>query len=164
MIKKLRLKKLINWTIQGPIVTRLMAHFLSYNLATVFLLLVVYGIRGSLAAVSDQPLVTPPMTFWQQASPVVICMLVMMPFMIWDLIKLTNRIAGPLFRFESLLKEFGKTGRLPAATIREGDLLTDYQQQFNDFVQLLHTRYPETQPAKAPCDADSATVAFRKTV
>ena len=55
MVKHMRLKKLINWTIQGPIVTRLMLHFLSYNLATVFLLLVVYGIRGSLAAVSDQP-------------------------------------------------------------------------------------------------------------
>ena len=164
MIKKMRLKKLINWTIQGPIVTRLMVHFLSYNAATVFLLLVVYGIRGSLAAVSDQPLDTTPVTFWQQASPVVICMLVMMPFMIWDLMKLTNRIAGPLFRFESLLKEFGKTGRLPVAVIREGDLLTDYQQQFNDFVHLLHSRYPETRPANAPCAADSATVAFRRTV
>jgi hypothetical protein len=164
MVKHARLKKLINWTVQGPIVTRLMVHFFSYNIATVFLLLVVYGVRGSLAAVTDQPLESTQMSFWQQASPVVICMFVMMPFMIWDLLKLTNRIAGPLFRFESLLKEYSKTGTLPLAVLRDGDLLTDYQRQFNDFVQALHTRYPETRPVNSPSGPDSATVAFRKSV
>ena len=164
MVKHARLKKLINWTIQGPIVTRLIVHFLSYNVATVFLLLVVYGIRGSLAAVSDQPLVPAPLTFWQQAAPVVVCMLVMMPFMIWDLMKLTNRIAGPLYRFESLLKEYGKTGTLPVAVLRDDDLLTDYQQHFNEFVNALHARFPETRPANAPHAAETATIAFRRTV
>ena len=164
MAKHARLKKMINWTIQGPIVTRLLVHFLSYNVATVFLLLVVYGIRGSLAAVSDQPLVAAPMTFWQQAAPVVICMFVMMPFMVWDLMKLTNRIAGPLYRFESLLKEYGKTGTLPLAVLRDDDLLTDYRQHFNEFVQALHARFPETRPANAPPAAETPTIAFRRSV
>lgn len=164
MVKHARLKKLINWTVQGPIVTRLIVHFLSYNVATLFLLLVVYGIRGSLAAVSDQPLVPAPLTFWQQAAPVVVCMLVMMPFMIWDLMKLTNRIAGPLYRFESLLKEYGKTGTLPVAVLRDDDLLTDYQQHFNEFVNSLHARFPETRPANASHAAETPTIAFRRTV
>lgn len=164
MVKRARLKKLINWTIQGPIVTRLLVHFLSYNVATVFLLLVVYGIRGSLAAVSDQPQASSPATFWQQAAPVVICMFVMMPFMIWDLMKLTNRIAGPLYRFESLLKEYGKTGTLPVVVLRNDDLLTDYQRQFNEFVHALHARFPETRPANTSREADTATIAFRRSV
>ena len=86
-------------------------------------------------------------------------MLVMMPFMIWDLMKLTNRIAGPLFRFETLLNDFGKTGKLKVAVLRDGDLLTDYQKRFNDFVEALHARYPETQPVSA--EPVAATVAFR---
>ena len=89
-----------------------MVHFLAYHTATLFLLLVVYGVRSSFAVIADAPASTEAATFWQQASPVVICMLVMMPFMVWDLMKLTNRIAGPLYRLESLLKEFGKTGKL----------------------------------------------------
>ncbi len=165
MVKRWRWKKLINWRIQGPIVVRLMVHFFAYNAATLCLLLVIYGVKGSLAAVADQRLSNAP-TFWQQAAPVVNCMLVMMPFMIWDLIKLTNRIAGPLFRFETLLNDFEKTGKLKPAALREGDLLTDYQQRFNNFVAALHARFPETQPASTVPAAESvtATVAFRKSV
>ena len=171
MSKHLRLKKLINWTVQGPIVTRLMVHFLAYNTATLFLLLVVYGVKSSLDVISDSPSRMESATFWQQASPVVICVLVMMPFMVWDLMQLTNRIAGPLYRFESLLKDFAKTGKLKAAVLRDGDLLTNYQIQFNEFVAAMHVRYPELRPATQPAKADSVskneteeTVAFRKTV
>ena len=170
MAKRLRVKKLINWTIQGPIVIRLMVHFFAYNTATLFLLLVVYGVKSSLAAVADSPVSAEPVTFWQQASPVVICMLVMMPFMIWDLMKLTNRIAGPLYRFESILKDFSQTGTLKPAVLRQGDLLTDYQNQFNEFVAAMHVMYPELRPVTstsafqaAAANAPSETVAFRKT-
>jgi len=159
-----RLKKLINWTVQGPIITRLMIHFFSYNIATLFLLLVVYGVRSSLATVAEQVPDSTQVTFWQQAAPATICMFVMMPFMVWDLMKLTNRIAGPLFRFESLLKEFKKTGKLPTAVLRDGDLLSDYQHEFNEFARALHVRYPETRPANAPVGENTATVAFRKSV
>ena len=166
MAKQWRLKKLINWNIQGPIVIRLIVHFLAYNAATLFLLLVVYSVQGSLAAVAEQPVSAAPMTFWQQATPILICMLVMMPFMIWDLIKLTNHIAGPLFRFGTILNDFGKTGKLRTAALRDGDLLTDFQQRFNDFATALHAQYPETQPASVAPVAEPvrATVAFRKSV
>jgi len=148
-----------------------MVHFLAYNTATLFLLLVVYGVKSSLAAITDSPAITQPVTFWQQATPVVICMLVMMPFMVWDLMKLTNRIAGPLYRFECLLKEFSKTGKLKPAILRQGDLLTDYQHQFNGFIAAMHVMYPELRPGVSSPAAESAsttdaagTVAFRKTV
>ena len=166
MAKRFRLKKLINWTVQGPIVTRLIIHFLAYNMAMLFLLLLVYGIKTSLAAIAETPVSAEPMTFWQQAAPVVICMCAMMPFMIWDLVKLTNRIAGPLFRFESILKDFATSGLLRKAALREGDLLTDYQKQFNEFVESLHALYPHTKPASKSPDAASVTVTvpFRQTV
>lgn len=171
MSKQFRLKKLNNWTVQGPIVIRLMVHFLAYNTATLFLLLVVYGVKSSLSVITDSPVSAQPVTFWQQASPVVICMLVMMPFMVWDLMILTNRIAGPLYRFESLLKEFGKSGKLKLAVLRQGDLITDYQNQFNEFVAAMHVMYPELRPETASPAARSAskngateTVACGKTV
>ena len=146
MAKHWRLKKMINWTVQGPIIGRLMSHFLCYNAATLFLLLTVWGIKSALASIADKPTAPEPMTFWQQAGPVFICMAVMTPFMIWDLMKLTNRIAGPLYRFETLLKEFNASGTLRPAVLRDGDLLMDFQKQFNEFTARLHTMYPETKP------------------
>ncbi|RLT03751.1 MAG: hypothetical protein DWI22_17985 [Planctomycetota bacterium] len=159
MAKQLRRKKLINWNIQGAIVMRLMGHFLAYNLATLFLLLAVYFAQSALSALADPVVNSAPLSFWYQAVPVLICMLVMTPFLIWDLIKLTNRIAGPLFRFETLLNDFGKTGKLNAAELREGDLLTDYQQRFNAFVVVLHAQYPETQPVSVVSAAASVSSA-----
>ena len=131
--------------------------FLAYNAATLCLLLVVYSVKRSVSAIADHPDSSAPMTHWQQAAPVVICMLVMMPFMIWDLIQFTNRIAGPLYRFETLLNEFSRTGKLKAAALRRDDLLTDYQRRFNDFVAAIHVRYPETQPASVTPAAECVT-------
>lgn len=156
MARHLRLKKLISWTVQGPIATWLLVHFFSYNAAVVSLLLVVYTVRCSLAAVSETPVSVEPITFWQQAAPVIIAMVVMMPFMIWDLMRLTNRIAGPLFRFEALLKEFIQTGKLKPAALRDGDFLTNFQRQFNEFTETLHALYPETRPVVAAAAAESA--------
>lgn len=153
MAKHLRLKKMINWTVQGPIIGRLLAHFLCYNAATLFLLLTVWGIKSALASIADKPSVPEPMTFWQQAGPVLVCMAVMTPFMVWDLMKLTNRIAGPLYRFETLLKEFNANGTLKPAVLRDGDLLVDFQKHFNEFAMKLHTLYPETKPVSG----DAAT-------
>jgi hypothetical protein len=82
-------------------------------------------------------------------------MSVMAPFMIWDLMKLTNRIAGPLYRFEALLREFSINGTLKPAVLRDGDLLVDFQTQFNQFAEKLHALYPETKPRVAPAEGCS---------
>ncbi len=156
MAKRLRLKKMVNWRVQGPIVTRLIVHVVSYNAVILCLLLVIWGVRASLSAVIELPESTGPLTFWQQSMPVVICVLLMIPYMVWDLMKLTNRIAGPLFRFETLMNDFVRSGTLRQAVIRDGDLLTDFQLQFNEFTMALHALYPETKPV--PSAGESAIV------
>lgn len=150
MPRKLRLKKLNNWNIQGPIVVRLLTHFMAFNVASVFLMMTVFAIRTKLASIVEYQNGSGALTFWQQTAPVIICMLVMAPFMVWDLIALTNRIAGPLFRFERLMKDFVKCGQLQSAALRDGDLLTDFQNQFNEFAESLHALYPETKPLPEP--------------
>jgi hypothetical protein len=155
MTQRARKKKMINWSVQGPIISRLLLHFFAYNVATLFLLAAFWGARAALSSLSESPDARAPLTLWQQSAPVVIAMIVMTPFMVWDLMRLTNRIAGPLFRFECLLKDFVKTGTLQEAAIREGDLLTDFQKQFNEFTQALHALHPDTKfvaPPQASAD------------
>ena len=165
MSKRLRLKKMVNWSVQGPIILRLLTHVLAYNVATLCLLLLVYSLRLSLAAIAETPVPVTHPTFWQQAAPVTVCMIVMMPFMVWDLMKLSNRIAGPLFRFESLMKEFQQSGTLGLATLRKGDLLEDFESNFNRFAEKLHALHPSTRPAASAASGDdTATVPFRQSV
>jgi hypothetical protein len=158
MPQRARKKKMINWSLQGPIISRLLLHFFAYNVATLFLLAAFWGARAAISSMSESPEARAPLTLWQQSAPVVIAMLVMTPFMVWDLMRFTNRIAGPLYRFECLLKDFVKSGTLQEAAIREGDLLTDFQKQFNEFAQALHALHPDTKSV-APPQSEDADVA-----
>jgi|GEM_PF-960363 len=150
MPQRARKKKMINWSVQGPIISRLLLHFFAYNVATLFLLAAFWGARAAISSMSESPDARAPLTLWQQAAPVVIAMVVMTPFMVWDLMRFTNRIAGPLYRFECLMKDFVKSGTLQEAAIREGDLLTDFQKQFNEFAQALNALHPDTKYVAPP--------------
>lgn len=146
MAMNLRKKQLINWKIQGSIVARLMLYLCCYNVAILFLLVVAWGARASVAALSEAPTVNEPAAWSSQAVPLIGVMCLLLPFILWDLVRLTNRVAGPLYRFQSVMKHFVKTGTLPTATLRDGDLLTEFEINFNEFVEAVHALYPETNP------------------
>ena len=103
-----------------------------------------------MGSLGGEPITTEYFVFKRDAGPVLFCMAIMTPFMVWDLIVLTNRIAGPLYRFEALMKDFVKSGTLKQANLRDGDLLTGFQKQYNEFVEALHALYPETIPTATP--------------
>ena len=157
MNKTPRIKKLINWTVQGPIVLRIVAHMATYNIALFSLLLLAWGMRSLMGSLGGEPVTSDYFVFRRDAIPVLLCMAIMTPFMIWDLISLTNRIAGPLYRFESLMKDFVKSGTLKQANLRDGDLLTGFQKQYNEFVEALHALYPETIPTTTMAPEQSGT-------
>lgn len=50
----------------------------------------------------------------------------------------TNKIAGPLYRMKTHLKECADEKKLKEVTFREGDLLTDLQDDFNDLVKAIN--------------------------
>lgn len=146
MALNLRKKHLVNWKIQGSIVGRLLLYLCGYNVAIVFLLVVVWSARASAFALAITPAVNEPVSWTSQALPVIGVMCLLLPFILWDLIRLTNRVAGPLYRYQSVMKHFVKTGMLPAATLRDGDLLTEFENNFSEFVEAVHALYPETDP------------------
>lgn len=153
MKKSLRFKKLINWKVQGPIVLRIVAHMATYNISLFALLLMAWGLRNLIGTFGSEPVASENVVFKREAGPVLFCMAIMTPFMVWDLIALTNRIAGPLYRFESLMKDFVKSGTLQRANLRDGDLLTGFQKQYNEFVEALHALHPETIPTTSTANA-----------
>lgn len=158
MKKIRRSKKLINWTVQGPIVLRVVGHMVTYNIALFALLLMAWGICSLTGFLAEEPVTSEYFVFERDSISVLLCMAIITPYMIWDLISLTNRIAGPLYRFEALMKDFVRSGTLDHANLREGDLLKGFQTQFNEFVEALHALYPETIPATAPSNDDSKSV------
>jgi hypothetical protein len=144
MKKVLRSKKLINMTVQGPILLRVIGHMFTYNIALFALLLMAWGMCSVTGFLTEEPVTSESFVFKRDLISV--------------LISLTNRIAGPLYRFEALMKDFVRSGTLDRANLRESDLLKGFQTQFNEFVEALHALYPETIPATAPSNDDSTSV------
>lgn len=142
-----RKRLLINWSVQGPLLIRLIVHLVTYSAATLSLVILCWMYQRRAIESVLGPNAEPLNLFWYRFLPIVGCCLAVLPFVLYDMLKITNRIAGPLFRFEEAMQQFEETGVLPKAHLRENDLLTDFCGRYNKFVGEMHERYPDCRPA-----------------
>ena len=152
-----RKKKLINKQIQGTIILRLTTYIVAYNLAILALIVVSYAFQASAAVITDTVVPNRGFSLRSQLITVGGCMLFMLPFMVYDLLKFSNRVAGPLYRYQQILADFVKSGAIVKAKTRDQDLLTDFEKQFNEFVEAVNTLYPETIAVPSASDRVSSS-------
>ncbi len=60
----------------------------------------------------------------------------------WDVVRVTHRVAGPLVRFRECLKALSRGEHVPFVRIRKGDYLVDMERAFNEYLATL----PEPTP------------------
>lgn len=138
-----RKRLLVNWTVQGPILRRLCVHLVTFVAAMSSLLMIFWMIQGSAVHAIVGKFEEPLHTFWYRAVPFISASLALLPLIVWDMLRITNRLAGPLYRFEQVMRDFEETGKLDKAKLRDNDLLTEFCSRFNNFVAVMHERYPE---------------------
>ena len=64
---------------------------------------------------------------------IVICFIIILLFTAL----LTNKIAGPIYRFEQALKQVAKGDRKVRVALRQGDALRDLEKEFNNMMTFL---------------------------
>lgn len=153
------MKKLVNWAVQGPVVSRILWHLLAYNAATIMVLVATVVIERALGVHAAGAGGRGENGIWLYLRPMLLTLCVMLPIMAWELLVVTNRIAGPLFRYQKLLDNFVRSGTLSHAVLRDKDLTTDLQKSFNEFVDALHALYPETNPERGVAAPAAHTMA-----
>lgn len=139
---KTRRRLMVNWSIQGPLILRLLTHLVTQWAAMATLIMICWIYQGKAVT----PDAGPTSNFWYRFLPLAASAVALLPYTILDLLRISHRIAGPLYRFEMIMKEFEESGTLPPADIRENDLLRDYCARFNTFVDAVHQRYPDSCP------------------
>lgn len=82
-----------------------------------------------------------------------VCGLAILPLVIWDVIKFTHRIVGPLVRLKDCLAKLSRGETIPELRFRKGDLLVDVQDAFNQFLQ---SPYCHGQHARRAIEAEGA--------
>ena len=67
------------------------------------------------------------------------CILLMLPLIVYDILKLTNRFAGPVFRLRRELRKLAEGEKVDPLKFRNSDYWSDIVPAFNAVLQRLET-------------------------
>ena len=150
-----RKKEFVNKKIQGKLLVRLAVYWIVYHVMlwhAMFLYRFMHY-RGELLAggrsLSFSQLYS---QFVETHFSLIVCAVLVFPVILWDMLKLTHKVAGPLVRFQHALRQLGRGEYVERISLRKGDLLTDYQDAFNEFLDQTQQRESSSMPATATGD------------
>lgn len=154
--KNQRKKIFINKEIQGKILWRCVAFWAIYHfimLHTLFAFEFMAYLVSIMNGGSPQSFSDIYTTFLGKYYPIILTALSLLPFLTLDLIKMSHRIVGPFVPFQRAFKDLKAGKRVERIQLREGDLLTEFQTDFNEFLQW----YNEEKLGSPAKDNSSAT-------
>ena len=134
-----RKKLFVNRGIQGAMSLRFGFYWVIYHLCLWHGAFMYFFIRSRLAQLtgSDKPML--PLNelygfFLTEYLPITVAATLLLPIVIYELIRQTHRIAGPLVRFSNAMQDMMAGKVIQPVKLREGDMLTDFEKLFNEFV------------------------------
>lgn len=136
-----RTTRYVSSLIQGRLMWRMTVYWLVYNAALIFVLagerliwLVPDLLTGGRPVTASEFL----SNFYQVGRPLLIAMAVFCPLMLWDMMRYSHRIAGPLYHFRRAMDAFAAGEKLQRVRLREDDLLEEFQNTFNRLVDRVN--------------------------
>lgn len=75
------------------------------------------------------------------------CAFAILPIVLWDLLKFSHRVVGPLVRFQRTLESLTAGETIQEVRLRRGDLLFDLQKTFNQYLASLQTLQADAGPS-----------------
>jgi hypothetical protein len=155
-ISELRRKLLVDRSLQGRMIIRVAFYWALYHAALWHALVLVQYFQHRFAGLSGQP----ARSFWDQyaasfqnSQAILIAAVLLLPAVIWETLRQTHRVAGPLFRFQSTLQCLIDGGTPAPVKLRKGDLLTSFEQTMNEFLIVNAER---TKLTRNPADGTQA--------
>lgn len=97
-------------------------------------------------------------TYLSELRPLFLATAILMPYFIYDLIKFSNRVAGPLYRCQKMMRDMVEGKPVREFQPRTRDLMPEFYADFNALVRTWNSRLateanepsPATQPEEVP--------------
>jgi hypothetical protein len=152
-----RQKVFMGGLLQGRIVNRIVMYWCLYHLVLwhgMFFLRYLQYRSEFLHGGAAVPFVELYGNFAWDNRWLVACVGLLTPIVIWDIVRLTHRNAGPLTRLTNTLYLMAEGQQVRQLKFRKGDLVEDLEKAFNAYLASLHARahgaqLPPAQPAAA---------------
>jgi hypothetical protein len=68
---------------------------------------------------------------WVQFGPAAVASLLLLPLVVYDLLQVTNRFAGPIFRLRRSMRDLAQGMPVAPVRFRDGDFWQDFASDFN---------------------------------
>jgi hypothetical protein len=153
----LRRRFFVDRLIQGRIVGRIAMYWVLYHIVmwhSLFVFRYVQYRAGTLEGKPHQPFGELYGNFVTDYYPLAIFAIITFPIFLFDVIRLTHRVAGPMVRFKNVMQSLLDGDRVPPMKLRPGDLLLPFQDMFNRFTrEFQQLRAAPASPAEPPADA-----------
>jgi methyl-accepting chemotaxis protein len=140
----------VSRTIQGNVMGRFALYWFGYHFALWHGMLLYGYIRGSLlqnfSNGGGMPFWTYYARFYEANNTVLFCAAAICPFLLWDTLRVTHRIAGPIERFKATLQKLTRGEEVREIQLRDNDMLQDLRDSFNEY--LASRQQSPRQPGK----------------
>ena len=152
MPSHVRRQLFVDRNVQGALLLRVVMYWIYCLFSVAFMItcwLMVYDRPESTAA------------FWSQMQnlyiPALAATVLLLPIAIVDLIRLSNRFAGPMLRLRRTMKQLADGERVHPVHFRDGDFWFDFAEDFNRV--LARVQQPESEPAEQSEETEETPVA-----
>ena len=164
--KHLRQRIFVNQAIQGRLLVRIGLYwFLYHGVLWMSLFLFRYAEHRGIVLAGGLPRSFTDLyqQFASENFGIWICGLAIAPIVLWDSLRFSHRIVGPLVRFQDTLDGLASGRNVSEVRLRDGDLLMDLQDTFNRYLATLQTFEPADQVTrKSDLIEDALALELRK--
>jgi hypothetical protein len=141
-MKLLRKQLFVDPKVQGALVLRVVLYWL-VCLITITLMLLCWRIVTGPA----RPFYTHFDDMWFFHGPAVVASFLLLPLVIVDIVRLSNRFTGPMLRLRRSMRELARGERVEPLEFRGGDFWQEFADEFNAVLKRV-------QPSGAPPSGD----------
>lgn len=134
---------------QGRLLLHIGSYFLLYLLIICLMGFLLF-LQQSLVAKQVKTGVGPYAAYLGELRPLLYASIILLPYFIYDLIKFSNRVAGPLHRLQRTMREMADGKSVPEFKPRKGDLMPEFFDDFNALVRTWNSRFSAEATPSAP--------------
>lgn len=140
--------------VQGALVARAIIYWIVCTLSIALLLLCWRVLTGPV-----RPLGFHLENMWFFYGPALIASLIVLPVAITDMIRVSNRFAGPMTRLRQGMRALAKGRKVPPIEFRKNDFWFEFAEEFNAVVrEVEELRRREREAEERPVEAADSSV------
>ena len=138
--KAMRKRLFVDKNVQGALVARVVLYWF-FCLITITLMLLCWRILTGPARM----FYTHFGDMWFFYGPAAVASLLLLPMVIVDIVRLSNRFVGPLLRLRRSMQALARGEHVEPIQFRDGDFWQDFANDFNAVVQRIEEQKAETE-------------------